>query len=298
MVHGTPACALGLVLGACRLGLEDRYHPQPQPGAEVQSQPVKPLPTTSGAGEALYQLLYAGEVGEQAGALGDRVRAAAFLEVLGLDAAQLAGLLALAEAHAILREQERLAREALDARELEAYGPPYRALLALLEQPGQPPDADLARIAEQLELARATTGSDQERAQHFRRIHTYLDQVRVWVETLDAGQQERLRGCLFLLQRRLGPFTNPGDYSEVVSPLWGAGDFGSLTRTVRPPDERPLDIATLWSVENTDGKHELRIHGLQLQALVLLALEEPALADAADSRLRQITGTRDDGSLP
>jgi hypothetical protein len=194
-------------------------------------------------------------------------------------------LLALADAHAALKEEERRVHAALDAREIEAYGPPYRALLALIEQPGEPSDAELTRLAEQLGQARAATGSDLERAEHYHRLHTFLGQVRVWVETLDTGQQERLRGCLFLLQRRLGPFTNPGDYSDVVSPLWGAGDFGSLTRTVRPPNERPLDIATLWTVENTDGKHELRIHGLQMQALVFLALEEPALAAAATARL-------------
>lgn len=290
MSKNIPTCVIALALVACRLGLEDRGHPPPGAHHGAPTQPSPPLPAATPGGEALYQVLYAGEVGQQAGALGERVRAMAFLHVLKLDAAQLDELLRLIAARQALMGEERRAREAVDTRELAAYGPAYRELLALLEQPGEPPDADLVRIAAQLTAARGVAGTDSERGEHFRRLQVLLGHVRAWVETLTPAQQDHLHECLFLLRRRLGPFATPGDYSEMISPLWQGGDFASLARTARPADERPLDIGLLWSLEDTDGKHQLRLRGLQLQALVFMALEEPALAEAAATQLALVTG--------
>ncbi|MFH1465428.1 MAG: hypothetical protein ABIO70_13655 [Pseudomonadota bacterium] len=291
MSKNIPTCIIALALVACRLGLEDRGHPPP-PGMQPTStaQPVQPLAASAAGEEALYQVLYAGEIGERSGALGDRVRALAFLRVLKLDTTQLQGLQGLLTAHWTLLEDERRAREATDIRELKAYGAAYHELLGLLERPEDPPDATLARIAHELTAARGVAATDAERGDHFRRIHGHLGQVRTWVETLDRAQQDRLHTCLFLLRRRLGPFTAPGDYGELVSPLWQGGDFASLARTARPADERPLDLALLWSLEDTDGKHQLHLRGLQLQALVFMALDEPALAEAVATQLALLTG--------
>lgn len=284
----TPALIILLAIMGCRMGLEDPTPPPPQQGADSSHRATPPQAETP-SGEALYQLLYAGEGGQVAGSLGDRVRALAFLRSIDLDKRQLQGLLDLIEAHNEMLTRDRQAREALDLREQEQLGPAYLELEALLASPSPLPDDRLAELGRKIEAGRMQAGTDTERQEHSRRIATHIRDVAGWVATLRPDQHERLHHCLFLLQRRLGPFTNPGDYGDLVEPLWSGGDFASLARTVRRPDERPLDLGGLWSLENSGSTQDPRIRGLQLQALVVMALEEPALAGAAATLLSGYT---------
>lgn len=268
-----------LTLPSCRWGLEDREprgpHHGPPPGepGEASAAPYR-------SDEPLYQVLYAGEGGDQAGQLGDQVRALAFLRALEPSADQTEGLRALIDLHSRLLEEDRRAREELDQRELTLIGPAYHQLLVLLAQPGPVPTERVEEIAREIQGARHRAGTDRFRDEHTRRIATHMQDIASWIGTLGPEQRARLIDCLFLLRRRLGPFTDPGDYGELVDPLWKAGDFGSLARTVRPQDEPPLDIGGLWSLEGATGRMEPTIRGLQLQALVFMALEEPALSEA------------------
>lgn len=278
---------LALLLAACTVPAPDLARPTPADPRPVD--PASPPPAAGPEGEKLYQVLYAGELGPDARALGQRARVQAWLGAMQLDATQLDGLAVLV---ADLREREATlaaARAEVGAREQAILGPVYAELEAHLARPGGLTEAESATFAARLDAARAEVyGGVDPRAEHFAGVASLLRAERPWIKTLSAAQQATLAESRFFLGRRLGPFVNPGDYGALVGTMWDGGDFGSLRATVRPSDEGHLDLGGLWSIEAMQAGPDRRLEGLQIEAILFMALQEPELAGAI--ALRQAGG--------
>lgn len=272
------------LLFACTVPAPDLVRPTADDPRPVD--PASPPPATGPQGEKLYQVLYAGEVGEEARAGGQRTRILAWLAAMELDTVQLRGLDALAAA---VREKQATldaARAAVGAKEAAALGPIYAALEARLAQPETMTEAESAGFAERLEAARAELyGQGDLRAAHYAGINWLLEAVRPWIKTLSTAQQATLGESRFFLGRRLGPFVNPGDYGALVGTMWDGGDFGSLRATVRPTEEGHLDLGGLWSIESMQAGPDRRVEGLQSEAILFMALQEAELPRAIALRL-------------
>jgi hypothetical protein len=277
---------LCFVLGglACKDGLRD-VGPR-SPGAE-QDAPLRasPPPAVAPAGEKLYQVLYAGELGDRVAPMAQRARMLAWIRSLELTRLQLQSLRGLQYTHQrVLRSQERKQSEHAQ-RELEELEEPYRELVALLSSEPPYPDQELEALAQRLEGARERAGIDQAREDRYRAFHGQLGPIQQWVEKLSPAQQQRMGHSLFFLRRRLGPMSNPGDYGEIVGLAWEGGDFASLHRAVRPADEGHLDLGGLWRLTDGKGDPIAELQGLRLTAILVMALEEPELAGAIEVAL-------------
>lgn len=245
--------------------------------------PASPPPARGPAEEKLYQQLYAGELGEDAHARGQRARFVVWLAAMELTPEQLRGLAALADDVRVAEVAVRAARKEVGAKELAAYEAVYAAIEARAARPEPMTEAEAGAFAEALAAARTAvyTGEDP-RAAHYARVRALLARVRPWMATLSDTQRARLSESRFVLARRVGPFVNPGDYGDLVGTMWDGGDFGSLRATQRTVDEGHLDLGGLWSVEKMQAGPDRRLEGFQLEALVLfVALDEQVPAAIA-----------------
>lgn len=277
---------LGCWLG-CVMDMEELAKPH---GAVAlpETPPPRPPPAPGPTGEKLYQLLYAGEQGERAHAAGQRARMLAWMEAMVFETGQIEGMIALARRFRAEDAEAAADLARRDAREAELVTPIYEELVRLYAT-GQPvTDEALAPLATRLEAARAAVdGGTSPQAAAYARASRRLGRVQPWIDTLSRAQQATLAQCRFFLARRLGPFTNPGDYGTWLGTTWSGGDFGALRATLRPADEGHMDVGGLWSTEDLRGRPGQTLQGLQLAVLVLFALEEPGLVEAAQVRLGQ-----------
>jgi hypothetical protein len=148
-------------------------------------------------------------------------------------------------------------------------------------------EAQLATYVPKLDAARVTSyGATDPRQAHYASVSRTLARVNKWVETLPLDQQTRLGECRFFLQRRLGPFTNPGDYEKWLGTAWNGSDFASLRAGGRPVDEGQMDIGGLWA---DDASADQSLPGLRVAVLLLFAMQEDGFVEAVQVRM----GARD-----
>jgi hypothetical protein len=278
-----------LLLLACTVPVPDLA--RPTSSDPTITDVATPPPAHGPEEEKLYQALYAGEIGEDAYARGQRTRLLVWLVALELTESQLRGLAALSVALRAADAEITAQRAAVGAAELAAFAPVYDELDQRLSQGGGLTEAEAQGFAERLTAARKDAYADEDpRAAHYRRVRDALALVRPWIATLSDAQRARLGEARFVLGRRLGPFVNPGDYADLVGTMWDGGDFGSLRATARPSEEGHLDIGGLWAVEAQQSGPDRRLEGFQVEALVLFTALEPALPDAIALRLGERGG--------
>ena len=281
-----PLALLLASLGACRVSADDLGRVSSVPDLEAPA--PTPPPAESAPGEKLYQLLYAGELGAEAHPAGQRVRMLAWLQGMALSPEQLEGLLALVGELRGAAEAEAAARVEVGAREGALLRPIYTELSARIAAGTPLTEAEAADFAVRLERARAEVAAggsgdavDPRRAQ-VARVQSLLDRVRPWIQTLSRSQRDHLADSRFFLARRLGPLVNPGAYAGFTGIDWDGGNVAVADGTVRPDDERHMDLGGLWTTEQLRAPPEGYIDDLQLRAIVTLALQEPGLPEAVE----------------
>ena len=268
-------------LGACA------YHPddfsRPSALESTQEHPATPPAPPIPEGEALYQMLYADEFGDDARPLGQRARMLAWLHTSGLRKAQLEGLIYLAGVMQRAVEEDNAARQALGLREKEVYAPIYNGLIQAFSGEGSLSEEDMQRHAEKLRQARSTLwGEEDPHKAQYRRLKTALISARKWVKTLSYDQQQSMANVRFFLRRSLSPLSRPGHYESMIAGTWDAGDFDTLRYAGRSPNEEALNIGGLWSAEAYRVRPGEHLTALQTQALVARAVLEPGFVEAIE----------------
>jgi hypothetical protein len=275
-------------LGACAYHPDDFARPSGRTAPEdhAATPPAPPIPE----GEALYQMLYADEFGEDARALGQRARMLAWLHSSGLRDAQLEGLIVLARVMKRAVAEDDAARVALGPREKVLYGPIYTELIGAFSGTGSLSAEDLARHAENLRQARSELwGEEDPHKAQYQRLKAALGSAQKWVRTLSYDQQQSMTKTRFFLRRSLSPLSRPGHYEFMVAGTWDAGDFDTLRYAGRSPNEDALNIGGLWSAEAYRVRPGEHLTALQTQALVARAVLEPGFIEA----IEVVLGRRD-----
>ena len=263
------------------------YHPddfsRPSVLASTEEHPATPPAPPIPEGEALYQMLYADEFGEDARPLGQRARMLAWLHTAGLDKAQLESLIQLSAVMRAAVEEDNAARKSLGVREKDLYAPVYRDLIRAFAGEASLSEADLARHAERLRQARASVWGEEDPHQaQFRRLKTAMLSAQKWVRTLSYDQLQAVAKVRFFLRRSLSPLSRPGHYETMVAGTWDAGDFDTLRNAGRSPNEEALNIGGLWSAEAYRVRPGEHLTALQTQALVSRAVLEPGFVQAIE----------------
>lgn len=270
---------LPLLLTVCRVEPPQLDRPGEHAGAPlVASPPLAPGPE----GEVLYQQLYAGEFGSQAGQIGQRARILAWFRYVEFTPEQLGSLAALAAELRRLRDDDAAYMAEVDAREAAALSPVYADIVALYASGVPVTDDQLAPLSLRLEQARiaAYPIGDDPRAKHYTHVRLALSRATRWLGTIPAAQVTKVATCRFFLQRRLGPFVAPGDYSKWLGTAWNGSDFASLRTGVRPEDEGMMDLGGLWSYEPVASDDATQITDLRASVLVLMAVESEGFEGA------------------
>lgn len=269
-----------VMLSGCKPNLDrPRSEPMDLDASFVLEPPATSVPERA----ALYQLLFAGEVGEQAHPLGQRLRMLVWLQDMKLtdDQAQ-----HLHQLHS--KVQAELADAEVDVAatgqlEKEHYGPIYGELIEILIENPAAAEPLLGQYAEVLAAQRqllATPNSPQER--HYNRTAQIMSMGLPFISSLDSTQRITLGHAMFFLRRRLGPFVNPGDYGLLVGSSWDGNDFGSLRRQMKMDTERHLDLGGLWALSESMFTAKAQLRGPQLQAVLFMALQDPALGETLE----------------
>ena len=219
--------------------------------------------------------------------MGQRARMLAWMNSVQFAKEQLDSLLVLTEAVRAAKSKDAQLLAGLGSAEAASFGPVYQDLVNQYANGGTATEAQLATYVPKLDAARATSyGATDPRKAHYASVSRTLARVSKWVETLPLDQQKRLGECRFFLQRRLGPFTNPGDYEKWLGTAWNGSDFASLRAGGRPVDEGQMDIGGLWA---DDAGADQSLLGLRVAVLLLFAMQEDGFVEAVQVRL----GTRD-----
>jgi len=198
----------------------------------------------------LYQLLYAGEHGDPAHALGQRVRMAAWLRTVELSDTQLTSLVELGIKVQAGARADRAARTELATREVAALAPIYDRLELALATPGTTP-AQLEDLATELARARELLYGDAEpQVAHRDRIRAMIGDISTWLTALNRAQLQQINHCRFVLSEHAAPLTNPGSYASLVGMIWDRGDFSALQMGDEITADGPLDIGGLWALEH------------------------------------------------
>ena len=272
-----------LLLLACQVNLADVGKPT-GPGLTVI--PATPPPARSPSGEKLYQMLYAGEFGSGATPAGQRLRILAWAAYVNFSPEQLEALLKISDAvHRIEAENAR-DMQLLDETESAALVPAYQELITHYANEGTVGDTELGAESLTLERARlAAYGGTDPRGAHYQGVMKALRKVNGWVANQPEDMQKRMGACRFFLQRRLGPFTNPGDYGLWLGTAWSGANFASLKTELRPVDEGQMDIGGLWSADEVEKSPEGSLHGLRVAVLLLFAIESEGFPEALEVRM-------------
>lgn len=268
------------------------YHPDDfmrpvESGPEMSTAATPPAPPIA-EGEPLYQMLYADEFGDDARQWGQRARILGWLHTASLGPTQVESLIELSSVVREAVEADRVEREAIGARELEAYRPIYTKLIRAFSGESSLSAADLTEAAEELRTARiAVWGAESPHQARFDRMRMVLRSVQAWTATLDTAQRERLADVRFFLRRSMGPLARPGHYESMIAGTWDAGDFDTLRYAGRSPAEDSMDIGGLWRAEAYRVRPGEHLTALQTQALVAAAVLEPGFVGALEVALGQ-----------
>ena len=260
------ALASSLCLGGCWEGLDE------EPPVALEEAPPRPL----------VELLYAGEYGPRAAALGDEVRVLLWLRRMDLSAEQLGRWRATSRR---LRADDRALREQLqrlDEDQAEALGPLYAELRAALSA-GPVSGAQLADFAGRLEAARAAAADPRRLIQE--RAEAVLAVAQELLDGLDSSRRSRVAEALFFLRRAVGPDTHPESWDVLIGRPWPAGDFATLRRSASPEGAGDLDISQLWTLDGGETQTTEGIGGAGRRVILALALLHPALDEAAGALL-------------
>jgi hypothetical protein len=239
-------------------------------------------------GEALYQMLYADEFGEEARALGQRARILAWLYDARLTESQMEEVILLSGKVATLVADDDAARRALGPAEREHYGPVYEALITSFSGNAPLSTADLETHASALRAARQQVYGEQNPHQmQYQRARAALGLVGSWVKTLSEEQRVRIGNVRFFLRRGLSPLARPGHYETMIAGTWDAGDFDTLQFSGRSPNESAMDIGGLWSAEQYRIRPGEHLTEVQTQAIMARAILEPGFAQAVEVALKR-----------
>ncbi len=290
-----PAWGLvALALGSCKVDLAAVGQ---APADIAQAPAALPPPAPGPNGEKVYQILYAGEFGVQARAAGQRARMLAWMDAVGFSKEQLDGLLYLTSTVRAAEARDAAALATLGVAEGRSLQPIYQDLVDQYANGGTATEAQLTPYASRLEAAdKDAYGGTDPRGAHYAAVTRALELVNKWVANVPEAQKAKLGECRFFLQRKLGPFTNPGDYEKWLGTAWNGADFASLRAGGRPVDEGQMDIGGLWT---DDASADQSLPGLRVAVLVLFAIEEDGFPSAVQVRM----GTRNpddytgDGSI-
>ena len=282
------SCLIFAGLAACAYHPDDFLRPIDESAQQSfeAAPPAPPIPE----GEALYQMLYADEFGEEARALGQRARMLAWLNQSDLDADQLRGLVTLAASVRASVQADEASRRALGPQELESYRSTYEALINAFSGRGSLSADDLKRHAADLRQARIQLwGDTNPHQERYQRLASVLADVQGWVNSLSDDQKHNLANVRFFLRRQLSPLSRPGHYEAMLAGSWDIGDFDTLRYAGRSPNEAALDIGGLWAAEAYRVRPGTHLTALQVQALMARALMEPGLVEA----IEVVLGKRD-----
>jgi len=275
------SCLIFAGLTACAYHPDDFLRPIDESAKRSfeAAPPAPPIPE----GEALYQMLYADEFGEEARALGQRARMLAWLKQSELDATQLEALIPLAASARKAVAADEASRSALGPQELAAYRSTYEALIQAFSGQGSLSANDLKRHAADLRDARIQLWGDTDPHKgRYQRVASVLSEVQAWVNSLSDAQKLKLANVRFFLRRQLSPLSRPGHYEAMLAGSWDIGDFDTLRYAGRSPNEAALDIGGLWAAEAYRVRPGTHLTALQVQALMARALMEPGLVEAIE----------------
>lgn len=266
------------------------YHPddfkRPVDASTQQTHEATPPAPPIPEGEALYQMLYADEFGEEARPLGQRARILAWIHTAGLSPDQLKALIPLSRSLSAAVSEDKAEREALGVREKAAYAPTYSALIEAFAGQGSLSAEDLGRHAAALREARtALWGETDPHRARFERLRAALAEVQAWVNALSEEQRLQLASVRFFLRRDISPLARPGHYEAMIAGTWDVGDFDTLRYAGRAPTEDALNIGGLWSAEAYRVRPGEHLTALQTQALIARAVLEPGLVGAVEVAL-------------
>lgn len=268
---------LAAVFG-CHVSADTLPAPSIVPPVELPA--AGPPPITGAGGERLFQLLYAGEQGDQSFALGQKTRIFGWLRIMELSAGELNALSVLTADVAAMAAAAEARRTEADAIERAAYEARYAEINAALVKPSTT-DADLAALAAQLEAARAGVAAQSDPwTQHLSDLSALIRRIDPWYEILDRSKRERASAARFFLTRRAAPLSNPSAYAALTGMVWDSGDFSALHRTGRPASQYQLDLGGLWSMEALRSPPGAYLVKRQIQAILVMAVLEPAFPGA------------------
>lgn len=278
-----------LLLLACQVNLAEVGKPT---GTGLTVIAATPTPAPGPSSEKLYQMLYAGEFGDGATAAGQRLRILAWSSYVGFDPKQLTSLIGLSDTVRDLEAQGARDLQALGESEGTALNPVYQDLIGRYANGSTVTETELQGAADRLEQAKIQAyGGTDPRGAHYQGVMKVLRMVNSWVSAQPKEMQEKIGACRFFLQRRLGPFTNPGDYGLWLGTAWSGANFASLKTELRPVDEGQMDIGGLWGADEVENSPEASLHGLRVAVLLLFAMETEGFVEALEVRL----GTREPG---
>lgn len=271
-------------LSACHVDADDFKHSMvlDKPWQPDATAPEGDTPTET----RLYQLLYAGELGDGAHAMGQKVRMTAWLRTVQLSSAQLLALAKLGLRVQAEVEADRAARAEVDAREVALLAPIYAKLEAALAKPDVTA-AELDTLALELASAREALYSDQaiQKAQR-NRIRSLIIGTSSWLADLTHNQRLQINSCRFVLLEHAAPLTNPGSYASLVGMIWDRGDFSALQTGEEVLADGPLDIGGLWALEHLRAPPSGYMGESARAGMLLLALMDPAFLPSMEAVLQ------------
>ena len=262
------------IFSACHVDADDFKHTM------VLDKPWQPS-TAAPAGDSptetrLYQLLYAGEHGDEAHALGQRVRMLAWLRTVRLSAAHLTSLAKLGLRVRDEHAADRLTRATDAVREVAVLRPIYARLEFALVHPDTT-TSDLEVLAGELAEARATLDAEGDpTTAHRERMRSLIIGTSAWMSDLTHDQRVAMGSCRFVLTEHAAPLTNPGSYASLVGMIWDRGDFSALQTGEAVTADGPLDIGGLWALEHLRAPPSGYMVESARAGMLLLALMDPA----------------------
>ncbi|MSQ03706.1 MAG: hypothetical protein EXR71_17770 [Myxococcales bacterium] len=270
--------SLALVLG-CQVTADDLPAVPTIPAAAFEAPP----PTADGAEqERLFQVLYAGEVGDQSFEAGQRVRVRAWLASMGFSAnereALTVAMAAIAKQLELANQEERQFAEAESAQLL----PIYAEIEAGYASGQQVTEDEMAGWSKRLTAARvAAYGEGTPASVRQARVRSTLDAVAPFVSQLSEDGRARMAAARFFLVRRVSPIGRVGAYHALVGLDWDGGEFPQLNEETTILEQPHMDIGGLWALEKYRGARPgTYLTGRQVQAIVIMACLEPALVEA------------------
>ena len=265
-----------LLLGCLVLGCGESQTPaSPPEGARREGPTAAPaMPPAMPLTEALY----AGELGPQSAAAGDRVRILLWLRGLELDEAALESMRQAALRVQAAEAAADAARVQMGEAEAERLKPIYEGLAAQLAT-GSPTEAEAAALADSLQQARA--GLPDPRRARAEWVQGALDEAEKWSSALDEHQRRGMANALFFLRREVSADARPGLLRELLGEPWQPGDFSSLRRS-RSGEQGQLDVGGLFTLDGGSQDITENLDGLKLTTLVAIALSHPGLVPAIE----------------